>query len=256
MGVDYGEKERQFLSSLKSDTGRSLDEWMDAINAAGLAHRNDVIDWLRQQGFMFSKASWIERIHNNGGKPIYEAQATGRALRHRRQVEPRSSVQNAPALAPNRDILSPPFRLADNSQAADTPSPIPVRTSPVTPLSEQSDPDALTALLTKAKAYRPLANFVLSEVRKAVPGVHAEARGSGVHLCTPSGCFGVLLVSGKDLKLGLALRNAPAAAGFAPAGSTGKQFGQNEITHFAVLTDARQITTDLVNEVKTAASGG
>ncbi|WP_334146560.1 DUF4287 domain-containing protein, partial [Hyphomicrobium sp.] len=66
MSIDYGERERQFLETLKSDTGRALDEWMTAIAAEGLTQRNDIIDWLRREGFMFSKASWIERIHNNG----------------------------------------------------------------------------------------------------------------------------------------------------------------------------------------------
>ncbi|KAB2939990.1 MAG: hypothetical protein F9K20_15165, partial [Hyphomicrobium sp.] len=71
MATDFGEKERAFIDGLKENTGRDLDEWMAAISAAGLAHRNDIIDWLRHKGLMFSKASWLERIHHNGGKPIY-----------------------------------------------------------------------------------------------------------------------------------------------------------------------------------------
>ena len=71
MATDFGEKEREFIDGLKENTGRDLGEWMQAISAAGLGHRNDIIDWLRHKGFMFSKASWLERIHHNGGKPIY-----------------------------------------------------------------------------------------------------------------------------------------------------------------------------------------
>ena len=66
MSTDYAAKEREFLDSLKADTGRDLSEWMAAIRAQALPHRNDIIDWLRQQGFMFSRASWLERIHNAG----------------------------------------------------------------------------------------------------------------------------------------------------------------------------------------------
>src|SRR6476659_8716110 len=74
MSTDYAAKEREFLDSLKADTGRDLSEWMAAIRAQALPHRNDIIDWLRQQGFMFSRASWLERIHNNAGRPIYPRQ--------------------------------------------------------------------------------------------------------------------------------------------------------------------------------------
>lgn len=71
MSTDFEDKEREFLETLKADTGQDLGEWMSAISAQGLPHRNDVIDWLRQQGFIFSRASWLERIHANDGQPIY-----------------------------------------------------------------------------------------------------------------------------------------------------------------------------------------
>lgn len=50
MATNFGEKERAFIDGLKENTGRDLDEWMAAISAAGLAHRNDIIDWLRHKG--------------------------------------------------------------------------------------------------------------------------------------------------------------------------------------------------------------
>ena len=89
MATDYGEKERAFIDGLKENSGRDLDEWMAAITEQNLPHRNDIIDWLRQQGFMFSKASWLERIHHNGGRPIYAdtAATTPAAPRHRRERE-------------------------------------------------------------------------------------------------------------------------------------------------------------------------
>jgi hypothetical protein len=42
-----------------------------AIAAQGFADKNETIDWLRAQGFPFARASWLERIHSNGGRPIY-----------------------------------------------------------------------------------------------------------------------------------------------------------------------------------------
>lgn len=71
MSTDWREKEREFLTSLKADTGRDLAEWVRVIAAQNLPHRNDIIDWLRQQGFLFARASWLERIHHNQGRPIY-----------------------------------------------------------------------------------------------------------------------------------------------------------------------------------------
>ena len=71
MSTDFEDKEREFLETLKADTGRDLGEWMEEISNQDLPHRNDVIDWLRQQGFIFSRASWLERIHANDGRPIY-----------------------------------------------------------------------------------------------------------------------------------------------------------------------------------------
>lgn len=71
MSADEREEERRFLAELKARSGRDLPEWMAAISAQGFADKNDTIDWLRAQGFPFARASWLERIHTNGGKPIY-----------------------------------------------------------------------------------------------------------------------------------------------------------------------------------------
>jgi hypothetical protein len=71
MSAEEREEERRFLADLKARSGRHLAEWMAAIGAQGFADKNDTIDWLRAQGFPFARASWLERIHTNGGKPIY-----------------------------------------------------------------------------------------------------------------------------------------------------------------------------------------
>ena len=106
MATDYGEKERAFIDGLKENTGRDLGEWMQAIAATGLLQRNDIIDWLRHKGFMFSKASWLERIHHNGGKPIYAdvpKEAAPRRPPRRRESKPATilppTVPAAPAPA-------------------------------------------------------------------------------------------------------------------------------------------------------------
>lgn len=71
MSTDWQAKEREFLTGLEADTGHDLAGWMRRIAAQNLPHRNDIIDWLRQQGFPFARASWLERIHHNAGRPIY-----------------------------------------------------------------------------------------------------------------------------------------------------------------------------------------
>jgi len=72
MTRDEREEEQEFLADLQARTGRSLADWMAAITAQGYADKNETIDWLRRQGFPFARASWLERIHSNGGRPIYE----------------------------------------------------------------------------------------------------------------------------------------------------------------------------------------
>jgi hypothetical protein len=71
MSADEREEEQRFLAELKARSGRDLADWMTAISAQKFADKNDTIDWLRAQGFPFARASWLERIHTNGGKPIY-----------------------------------------------------------------------------------------------------------------------------------------------------------------------------------------
>ena len=71
MARDYAEIEREFLDNLKPDTGRNLDEWMQAIRASGITDRNALIDWLRGHAMTFERASRLERLWANGGKPLY-----------------------------------------------------------------------------------------------------------------------------------------------------------------------------------------
>lgn len=227
MSTDYREKEREFLDALKADTGRDLREWMTAISAQDLPHRNDIIDWLRQQGFMFSKASWLERVHHNGGKPIYSD-----AVVPRRAMPKRSASAVTPQNVQTEPIRAP---------------------SPLTPISQvaaavlQPEPDALETLLATAKAYRPLAQHILREVTKAVPGAKPNAAGAYVSVSRGGKEFAVLAMGARELRLGLALANQP----FEPPLQSAKFPNPavrvpQDITHMAVLNDVRQIDGTLM----------
>ncbi len=144
MSTDWQEKEREFLTSLKANTGRDLGEWMRVIAAQNLPHRNDIIDWLRQQGFPFARASWLERIHHNQGRPIYldpaeltpnaapiEAEAEG-ALQRVAAGGSRTVFVAAPttADAPPRQPPTPARSVPLPRIAAETPRPAAPRSEP------------------------------------------------------------------------------------------------------------------------------
>lgn len=228
MSIDYGERERQFLETLQADSGRSLEAWMATIDAQGLTHRNDIIDWLRRQGFMFSKASWLERIHNNGGRPIYADAGTRRP-----QPRPRS-------IPPSRPLLT---------VVAPTPPPA----SPP-PSSADASPAAIEALLARAKAFRPLAVYVIAEIRKIVPGIAVAARDGYLLFQAGARDAALLTIGTKELRLALSLESAPPAAALEPAKLPGLK-GAPPMTHMTVLTDARQITPALLAAVAQATSG-
>ena len=239
MSTDYGAKEREFLDALKADTGRTLDEWMSAIAAEGLTQRNDIIDWLRRQGFMFSKASWIERIHNNGGRPIYADAGTQRPrARPRPPSRPRvlASVVTPSAPAAPAPVATPP-------PAA----------PPSAPAAPAADPAALDAVLARAKAYRPLAVYIVAEIRKVVPAAEPRVADGGVIFEAAGRAFAALAVSGKDLKLALALSANPPDAGLEAARGTLRT--STPMPRMIVLTDVRQITPALLAAVAQAAAG-
>ncbi len=227
MSIDYGEKEREFIESLEADTGRSLDAWMTAIASQNLAHRNDIIDWLRRQGFLFAKASWLERIHHNGGRPVY-ADASS----------PRPAVSE-PAPTPERPTIA-----AVAVKPMPPPEPVPAAASTAADLD---------ALLAQAKAYRPLAQYVLREIATAVPSVSFTTHAGFVAMAAPR-TFAVLTIGPRELRLGLALEGATAPpplvkARFPKPGPSVPA----TITHMVVLTDARQVTDDLLAAIAATA---
>ena len=95
MSRNFIDLEREMIDDLERRTGRSLSDWMAMIDAAGLHGKNAVIDWLRPQGFTFANASWLERIHNNSGRPIYLHQPETT-----RQRTPQTATPRPPSLPP------------------------------------------------------------------------------------------------------------------------------------------------------------
>lgn len=243
MGTDYGEKERQFLESLEAETGRDLAGWMAAIAEANLSRRNDIIDWLRRQGFVFSKASWLERIHHNGGKAIYAARAERRApARRRREASP--AVERAPTAETTGTII--PFR--PRQEASPPPAPAAVSAE------AQEAYDRLAAIIASAKAFRPLATFLLAEIRKAVPKATFAVEGSHIVIAAP-GEFAVVAISPRELRLGIVLPGAPLTPPFQAAKFPGAASRiPPGVTHMVVLTDARQVDYVLLTRLREAAA--
>jgi Domain of unknown function (DUF5655) len=225
MAIDYGEKERAFIDGLAENTGRDLDAWMAAIAAERLPHRNDIIDWLRRQGFMFSKASWLERIHHNNGRPIYADAG---------KINPRASVrrrEKRPAPA-SPSTAAPP--------AEPPPTPLPVAAG-------------LDELLAKAKAYRPLAQYLIAQIKSVRPGASLLPRATFIAIADPNE-FARLGIGGKELRLHLALGSGHPADEAVKKGAPGGGLGKDEaLSHMVVLTDARQIDRRLLDLVARAA---
>ncbi|MBL8565271.1 MAG: hypothetical protein JNM89_06095 [Hyphomicrobiaceae bacterium] len=286
MSTDWREKEREFLASLKADTGRDLGQWMALISIQGLPHRNDIIDWLRRQGFMFSRASWLERIHHNGGQPIYItveelAEAISApahpspALPAAHAAMPAATPATVPALrlvsgreseAPRQDERanpSPDVKVAATQPASVTTPPAPERSAQAPPpadlaaLSADELPPATEAevaeVVGKAKAYRPLAIHLLRALRTAIPDL-VVAAGPGHLALARNRVFALLAVSGKDLRLAIALPGRPLEAPLDPVKLPVTLTRAAEgMTHMIVLTDARQVDGRLVALVKSAA---
>ncbi len=228
MAIDYGEKERAFIDGLKESTGRDLSGWMAAIAAEELPHRNDIIDWLRRQGFMFSKASWLERIHHNGGKPIYAdaSKPNPRASVRRREKRTVAATPSAPPAAPPG---------------------LPASAAPA-PLAGELD-----GLLARAKAYRPLAQYLIAQIQSVRPSASLKPRATFLAIADPNE-FARLGIGAKELRLHLALGNHPTGEGLkkgAPGGGLGKD---EALSHMLVLTDARQIDRHLLDLVRRAAA--
>ncbi|MGE0630381.1 MAG: DUF5655 domain-containing protein [Hyphomicrobiaceae bacterium] len=246
MSRNFADLERELIEDLEHRTGRNLADWMSAIDAAGLTGKNAVIDWLRPQGFTFANASWLERIHNNGGRPIYLDQpapsSPGPVRSPQKPVEIPQASPPAAALAP----MPAPTPVTPAPPAPGRP--LPAAPAPQSAPATGGDPDRLAELLTRGKAYRPLAEMLLREIERTLPDVVIDADGELARLYRPRE-LAALQVTPKELRLCLDLGDAPYSAPLArtrvPGASTG-------LTHMIILKDARQIDAALMALVSSA----
>lgn len=223
MTRNFIELERELIEDVERRTGRDLAQWMDAIAAADLTGKNAIIDWLRPQGFTFANASWLERIHNNGGRPIYLDQPAPRLAR--------------------------PARAASEPKAA-VPAPAPAPRPAAPPMPAASPPEAIRDLLARGKAFRPLAEHVLREIERTLPNLALAADGDLVLLARPR-VLAALLVTPRELRLGLDLGDRPFDAALVKARLPG---AAPQLTHMLALTDARQVAPSLIELVRHADS--
>ncbi len=224
MSADFAEKEREFVASLEADTGRGLDAWMAAISSCGLTERNDIIDWLRHQRFTFAKASWLERIHNNGCKLIYGD-----------VTAPQSAP---PSPASNTSVASAPPAVA---------APPPSSCAPAT--ASRSHETEIASTLAPAKGLRPLADLLLRELMSIVPGTQLFVDGPLVVAAAPAS-YAALLPGPKKLKLYADFSTAEHVIALAaePVNKAPPPF-----PHMLLLDDARQIDDGLRDALRAMA---
>jgi Domain of unknown function (DUF5655) len=209
MAGDERREEQQFLAELKARSGRNLADWIATQN---FSDKNETIDWLRAQGFAFARASWLERIHSNGGRPIYEE--TGEC-----------AARSAPRPKPKE---APPPRLP--------------------PGPEPGEAARLEKLIAQAKGYRPLYVMLEAEVKRAIPGLSLSPAPTHISLRAPAE-FAAVALTASEVRLGLALGEHAFDTRLQRAKLKGLG---GHITHMVVLTDARQVNADLISLVLAA----
>jgi len=214
MARDEGEKEREFLEGLKARTGRDLAEWMTAIASQNFTDKNEIIDWLRGQGLPFARASWLERIHRNGGRPINSDAPVGEAAD---QLHPTATSQ-----------VLPPGPGSKTPAAQDT--------------------AAIEKLLSAAKGYRPLYHLLEAQIRAAVPGAGFSPQARYVSVGAPAE-FAAITLHTTEVRLGLDLGDRAFDGMLQKAKLRGPG---PAITHMVVLTDARQVNDDLLALLESA----
>ena len=186
---------------------------MAAIAAQGFADKNETIDWLRAQGIPFARASWLERIHSNGGRPIYLHQ---------------------PPKAGGRG------EAADAADAASRRRPRARRASARSPTS--------TSCWRRARATGRSTSCWRPRSAAPSPASPSRPRPPTSRSARPRE-FAAVTLHATELRLGLDLGDRafdaqvqkPRMRGPGPA-----------ISHMLVLTDARQVNADLLNLIKAA----
>ena len=244
MAADERHEEQQFLAELKARSGRDLAEWMAAIAAQGFTDKNETIDWLRGQGFAFARASWLERIHSNGGRPIYQDQPE-RAGRAREKPAPRRRAE-APTVTVAAAAEAAKVTIPATAEAPTVP--VPAAAEPPTVPIAATAADRLATLIAAAKGYRPLYLLLESEVRAHVPGMIPTPATTHISFGAPAE-FAAVALNAAELRLGLALGDRAFDQRVQRARLKG---AKAQITHMVVLTDARQVNADLLSLVRAA----
>jgi hypothetical protein len=228
MSTDYAEKERDFIAGLHEDTGRDLAGWMAAISESGLKERNAIIDWLRHQGFQFAKASWLERIHHNGGRLIY-ADVGDVAKIARRSLSTPVPTEPPPA----RDLVA-------------SPEPSSPKPAPPDPAPLDSD---IRRLLLEAKGLRPLAEHILREVKRVVPNAEFAVTNAFILISAPAP-FAALLPGSKKLRL---YANFALAGGNRIMVADAVNKAMPPFPEMLLLDDARSIDEEFLRLIRAAA---
>lgn len=257
MGTDYSEKEREFIASLSDDTGKDLNGWLQEISSANLASRNDIIDWLRHRGFTFAKASWLERIYHNGGRLIYadepKAHLAGRE-------PPENAVKPAPPAVRDNVVA---FKFPRPAQAS------PVKTTPPhttltsrnastsvmsapTQAAQDAISDSVKTLLVTAKGLRPLAEHIVKEIARAVPGTNFSARAPLIVAEAPQ-AFVALWPNAKMLKI---YGNFGALGGTRVTIAEPIMKAAPPFPHMIALDDARLVDQNFYDLIHAAAARG
>jgi len=245
---DFEVKEREFLEMLKADTGRDLGEWMQVLKEQNLAERNDRIDWLRHQGFIFAWAAWLERIYHNGGSPIYLSRVP--------ESRPAKTAPAALKPLPDQDELpktsapvcvEPPAGAAGDHLSTESDGPIGDTEDGAGADHWTSPDDDERRGEGGGDAFDP---FAALPAECAVPGRdHVALNVSRRKAAT----FAVVVVSGKDIKLGLGLGDWPVKPPFERVRFSGAaQKAARGLTHMITLQDARQVEQGLINLIAAA----
>ena len=221
MSTDYAAKERAFIASLAEETGRDLEGWMAAIGCCGHNARNDIIDWLRLQGFQFSRASWIERIHHNGGRLIYAGEDVAA------NVEEASGAASA----------KPAARLPETSPE---PQPDPGPQLPTDSRSGDGNGD-IERLLASAKGLRPLAEAIVAEVSAAAGGCVCRPDGRLIMVFSGGFAIAAILPGARQVRLyaDFGRRPAPRVVRAEPIGKVPAPFPD-----MIAMDDARRIDAE------------
>jgi hypothetical protein len=227
---DERQEEREFLEGLKARTGRDLAEWMAAIASQGFSDKNEIIDWLRAQGLPFARASWLERIHRNGGRPIHADVAPDAPAPDNHVDAP---AVETPAAPPPQAGPRPPAAGSDRRPENDAPT---------------DRAAELEKLVAAAKGYRPLYHHLEAEIRRTVEGVTVAPRGRYVSFGAPHE-FAAVTLHPTEIRLGLDLGERPYDAQVEKAKLRGPG---PAITHMVVLTDARQVDDRLLALIEAA----